>query len=115
MSSAAIRRKKIETLARQNYGSTSTCGPRQVAVVASIFLATSGGVRASVDALALQGHRVYGRNNVIFTLRARKLIKGHPSNLQLTPAGLEIARLVNRSTVAPGLGLVAIGVPSKRP
>ena len=36
---AAARRKKIEMLARQNYGSTSTCGPRQVAVLADIAFA----------------------------------------------------------------------------
>lgn len=111
---AAARRKKIEQLARQNYGSTSTCGPRQVAVIADIAFALQNGLRPSVDLLRLR-HPLQGNSTVIDSLRARRLITGHPNNLKLTPAGLEIARSALRCTVAPGMGLVAIGAPSKRP
>jgi hypothetical protein len=108
------RRKKIETLARQNYGSTTTCGPRQVAVIADIAFALQNGLRPSVDLLAMR-HPLNARPGILDSLRARQLVKGHPNNLQLTAAGLEIARCALRCTLAPGMGLVATGAPSKRP
>ena len=108
------RRKKIEMLARQNYGSTTTCGARQVAVIADIAFALQNGLRPSVDLLRLR-HPLQGNSSVIASLRARRLISGHPNNLKLTPAGMEIARSALRCTVAPGMGLVAVGAPRKRP
>ena len=108
------RRKKIEMLARQNYGSTTTCGPRQVAVLSDIAFALQNGLRPSVDLLRLR-HPLQGNDAVIASLRARRLITGHPNNLKLTAAGLEIARCALRCTVAPGMGLVAVGAPRKRP
>lgn len=107
--------KHVDMLRRQNYGSTSTIGARQVSILADIGTMNAAGLRVSLDTLALR-HPAHALNGDSFVaLRARRLVKGNRYSLQLTPAGQEVFRLVSKSTVAAGLGLVAIGMPSKRP
>lgn len=108
------RTRKLNTLCRQNYGSTSTIGPRQVAIIYDIFVMNQNGMNATLDTLALRHPRTALDGDSFFALRARRLVKGAGRGWTLTPAGLEVARLVNRSTAAPGLGFVAIGMPTKR-
>lgn len=107
--------KKLNILRKQNYGSTSTIGARQVAIIADIGKVNAAGLRANFDMLSMHhpDHALNGDS--FFALRARKLVKGNRYSLQLTPAGQEVFRLVSKSTVAAGLGLVAVGMPSKRP
>ena len=107
--------KQIDTFRKQNYGSTSTIGARQVSILADIGAMNAAGLRVSLDTLSLRhpDHALNGDS--FFALRARKLVKGNRYSLQLTAAGQEVFRLVSKSTVAPGLGLVAVGMPSKRP
>ena len=83
-------------------------------IIAAIAFAFQNGLRPSVDLLPLR-HPLQGNSAVIDSLRARRLITGHPNNLKLTAAGMEIARSALRCTVAPGMGLVAVGAPVKRP
>lgn len=106
--------KKLNTLRKQNYGSTSTIGARQVSIIADIGAMNAAGLRVSLETLSLH-HPHHALNGDSFmALRARRLVKGNRYSLELTPAGQEVFRLVRKSTVAPGLGLVAIGMPTKR-
>ncbi len=106
--------KQLDTFRRQNYGSTSTIGARQVSILADIGAMNAAGMRVSLDTLSLRhpSHALNGDS--FFALRARKLVKGNRYSLQLTPAGQEVFRLVSKCTVPAGLGLVAIGMPVKR-
>lgn len=106
--------QKSSTLRSQNYGSTTTIGPRQVSMIADIYDMVSNGERATVDALRFFHGSQAVDGNSLRALRARKLVKGHPSNLQLTMAGHAIARSVQHTIVPAGLGLVAVGTPVKR-
>ena len=106
--------QKSHNLRAQNYGSASTIGPRQVSILSDIYDMTSSGERATLDALRFF-HPAYAINgNSFLSLRARKLVKGNRNNLQLTPAGLEIARCVQHTVIPMGLGLVAVNVAEKR-
>lgn len=107
--------KQLDTFRRQNYGSTSTIGARQVSILADIGAMNAAGLRVSLDTLSMRHPHHALNGDSFFALRARKLVKGNRYSLQLTPAGQEVFRLVSKSTVAPGLGLVAIGMPCKRP
>jgi hypothetical protein len=110
----AQRTRKLNTLTRQNYGSQSTIGPRQVAILFDIYVANQQGINVTLDTLAMRHPRTALDGDSFFALRARRLVKGVGRGWTLTPAGMEVARLVNRSTAAPGLGFVAIGMPNKR-
>ena len=108
------RTRKLNTLCRQNYGSQSTIGARQVAILFDIYTMNQAGINVTLDTLSLRHPRQSLDGSSFLSLRARKLIKGVGRGWTLTPAGLEVARLVNRSTAAAGLGFVAIGMPAKR-
>ena len=98
----------------QKYGSMSTIGPRQVSMIADIHDMVSNGERATTEVLRYF-HGKSAVDGVSFTaLRMRGLVSGRANNLKLTPQGLEIARNVMNSTVAAGLGLVAVGVSEKK-
>lgn len=98
----------------QKYGSMSTIGPRQVSMIADIHDMVSNGERATTEALRFF-HGKQAVDGVSFTaLRMRGLVSGRANNLKLTAQGLEIARNVMNSTVAAGLGLVAVGVSEKK-
>lgn len=101
-------------LSGNNYGSNTTIGARQVSMIADIYDMTSSGERATIDALRFFHGSKAVCGNSFEALRARKLVRGPKNNLQLTAAGLAVARDVCRSTVAAGLGLVAVGMPAKR-
>lgn len=113
MTSNTAKQKKLDTLAAQTYGSGTTIGPRQVSIIADIYLAHQMGLRANVEALAIRHPGAYFES-AIRKLRARKLVKGHRSNLRLTPAAMNVGRNVDRSALVAGLGLVAIGAPAIR-
>ena len=100
-------------ISKQNYGSTTTIGPRQVSMIVDIYDMTSGGETATVDALRFFHGSAAVNCNSFLALRARKLVKGSARNLQLTPAGLQIAHSAMNSSVAAGLGVVAVGVRHK--
>jgi hypothetical protein len=100
-------------ISKQNYGSSTTIGPRQVSMLVDIYDMTSSGERATLDVLRFfHGRAING--NSFEALRQRKLVKGSANNLQLTPTGLQIAHSAMNSTVAAGLGVVAVGVREKR-
>jgi hypothetical protein len=106
--------KQLDTFRKQNYGSTSTIGARQVSILADIGAMNAAGMRVSLDTLSLRHPHHALNGDSFFALRARRLVKGNRYSLELTAAGQEVYRLVSRSTVAAGLGLVAIGMPVKR-
>lgn len=112
----ANRTRKLKTLAAQNYGSTSTIGPRQVSILYTIFVFAQAGIPCSVEGVKKTHPSVCSRSieSAFFTLRARRLITGKGRGWTLTGKGEEVARLVSKSNVAAGLGLVAIGMPTKR-
>ena len=98
----------------QKYGSMSTIGPRQVSMIADIYDMVSSGERATTAVLRF----FHGRSAIdgasFVALRMRGLVSGRADNLKLTASGLEVARNVNKSVVAPGLGLVAVNVSQKK-
>lgn len=116
------RNKKADQYAKQNYGSTSTIGPRSVAVIYDIFNANKSGSMCSIQKLK-EKHPVSSIEGVIVVLLGRKLIKRAPGQgrcYEVTTKGFEIGWLVNRSKLAQykdsevGLGFVAIGMPMIR-
>lgn len=114
-----MSQKKIHQLASNSYGSNTTIGPRQTAIIADIYVQTTAGLRCGVNELALRHPRASLKGNPhdrrwLAALRARGLVVGPANNLQLTPAAYQVAAQVMRSTIAPGLGVVAIQVPVKR-
>jgi hypothetical protein len=99
---------------RQKYGSMSTIGPRQVSILSDIHDMVTGGERATTDALRFF-HGSAAINGASFVaLRMRGLVSGRADNLKLTASGLEVARNVLNSVVSPGLGLVAVNVPTRK-
>jgi predicted transcriptional regulator len=110
------RNKKADQYAKQNYGSARTIGPRSVSVIYDIFNANKSGSMCSIQKLK-ERHPASSIEDVIVVLLGRKLIKrakGQGRCYEVTAKGFEIAMLVNRSNITPGLGFVAIGVPMIR-
>jgi predicted transcriptional regulator len=110
------RAKMIKELAAQNYGSEKTIGPRQTAVVADILTINLSGVSCTYARLK-ERHPVANLESVLFTLRARGLIKtrcarGKP--YEVTAKGFEIGMMVRNSNIPAGLGVVAVNVRKKR-
>ena len=102
-----------KTLAAQNYGSTTTIGARQTAMIAHIAEMTSLGSPVDLDTLRFL-HGASACKTSLEALRARRLVTGGNRNIRLTKQGEWIGRLAAQSTVAAGLGLVAVKCPHKR-
>ena len=102
-----------KTLAAQNYGSTTTIGARQTAMIAHIAEMTSLGSPVDLDTLRFL-HGASACKTSLEALRARRLVTGGNRNIRLTKQGEWIGRLAAQSTVAAGLGLVAVKCPQKR-
>lgn len=83
-------------------------------MLVDIYDMTSSGERATLDVLRFFHGSAAVNGNSFEALRQRKLVKGSANNLQLTPSGLQIAHSAMNSTVAAGLGVVAVGVRAKR-
>jgi hypothetical protein len=102
-----------KTLAAQNYGSTTTIGARQTAMIAHIAEMTALGSPVDLDTLRFL-HGPAACNSSLLALRARRLVTGSNRNIRLTKQGAFVSRLVSQSQVAHGLGLVATKCPGKR-
>jgi hypothetical protein len=102
-----------KTLAAQNYGSTTTIGARQTAMIAHIAEMTQLGSPVDLDTLRFL-HGPAACRTSLEALRARRLVTGGNRNIRLTKQGEWIGRLAAQSTVAAGLGLVAVKCPQKR-
>jgi hypothetical protein len=110
------RNKKADQYAKQNYGSTSTIGPRQVSVIYDIFIANKNGANCSVENLKKR-HPTSTIESVIMVLLGRKLIKragGRGRCYEVTARGFDVAMMVDRSSIAKGLGFVATNMPVKK-
>jgi hypothetical protein len=103
-----------KTLAAQNYGSTTTIGARQTAMIAHIAEMNSLGSPVDLDTLRFL-HGPAACNTSLTALRARRLVTGSNRNIRLTKQGAWIGRLAEQAKVPAGLGLVAVKCPSKRP
>ena len=99
-------------LATQNYGSQTTIGARQTAMIAHIAEMTSLGSPVDLDTLRFL-HGSAACNTSLPALRARRLVTGSDHNIRLTKRGAWIGRLVSQSSVQAGLGLVAVKCPLK--
>ena len=91
----------FKTLAAQNYGSTTTIGPRQTAMIAHIAEMNSLGSAVDLDTLRF----LHGRQaceTSLTALRARRLVTGSNRNIRLTKQGAWIGRLAAQSTVSAG-------------
>ena len=102
-----------KTLAAQNYGSTTTIGARQTAMISHIAEMTSLGSSVDIDTLRFL-HGSGACNRSLPALRARGLVTGSNRNIRLTKQGAWIGRLAAQSTVPAGLGVVAVKCPLKR-
>jgi hypothetical protein len=110
------RAKMIKELAAQNYGSEKTIGPRQTAVIADILTFNLAGVSCTQERLS-ERHPVANLGTVLFTLRARGLIKTRPvrgRGFEVTATGFEIGMMVRNSNIPAGLGVVAVNVRKKK-
>jgi predicted transcriptional regulator len=111
---AARRRSQLASqYAKQNYGSQKTIGPRQVSVIYDVFVANKNGMNCSLVVLKSRHPSI---ESVIVTLLGRGLIKkarGKGRCFEVTAKGFTIGMMVDRSGIAPGLGLVATNVPFK--
>ena len=103
-----------KTLAAQNYGSTTTIGPRQTAMIAHIAEMNSLGAPVDLDTLRFL-HGSAACLTSLTALRARRLVTGSDRNIRLTKQGAWIGRLSQQANVPAGLGLVAVKCPSKKP
>ena len=105
-------------MAAQSYGSRSTIGPRQTAILADILSANVQGASCTIAKL-LENHPVSYQvlHTALFCLQARGLVRtrkvrGRP--YELTASGFAIAMKVRMSNIAPGLGVVAVNVRNKK-
>ena len=117
MSNTITRRRSLtaKQLAEMNYGCATSCGPRQVSVLYTIFVLQSAGVPVSKESV-IRSHPTVSKKSIetaFFTLKARRLIANNGRGVRLTQEGMKIANRVNNSHIAPGLGLVAVGVPAR--
>ena len=117
-SQAQKQKKAIQAMAAQSYGSRSTIGPRQTAILADILSANVQGASCTIAKL-LENHPVSYQvlHTALFCLQARGLVRtrkvrGRP--YELTESGLAIALKVRMSNIAPGLGVVAVNVRNKK-
>lgn len=111
--------KKVHQLASNSYGSGTTIGPRQTAIIADIYTMISNGLRCGVNELSMRHPRASLKGTPhdrrwLAALRARGLVTGPAHDLRLSQIAYQVAAQVMRSTVAPGLGLVATQVPTKK-
>jgi hypothetical protein len=106
--------KKDRANRGQKYGSMSTIGPRQVSILSDIHDMVSSGERATTDVLRFFHGRAAIDGVSFAALRMRGLVSGRANNLKLTASGMEVARNVLNSVVSPGLGLVAVNVPTRK-
>jgi predicted transcriptional regulator len=112
------QKKAIQALAANNYGSRSTIGARQTAILADILLANVQGASCTIAKL-LENHPVTHQmlKRTMVCLQARGLVRtrkvrGRP--YELTASGFAIAMKVRMSNIAPGLGVVAVNVRNKK-
>jgi uncharacterized protein (DUF488 family) len=103
-----------KTLAAQNYGSSTTIGARQTAMINHIAEMTSLGSPVDVDTLRFL-HGQWAVQYSLSALRSRRLVTGSNSNIRLTKKGAWIGRLTQQCNVPAGLGLVATKCPTRKP
>ncbi|NDF13399.1 MAG: hypothetical protein EB060_11385 [Proteobacteria bacterium] len=103
-----------KTLAAQNYGSATTIGARQTAMIAHIAEMTSLGSPVDIDTLRFL-HGQWAVQYSLSALRSRRLVTGSNHNIRLTKKGEWYGRLTQQAKIPAGLGLVATRCPSRKP
>ena len=108
----------VGKLSSLNYGSTTTPGPRQTAILADIARrkATRRGRRAATAAeiAETQGIPVSNVERALSCLRCRGLVDRRGTRFGLTIRGAEAAALFSGVQVPDGIGLVLTGHTIRR-
>ena len=108
MKNQSQRRRQANILSSERYHSDSTIGPRQASIIYDIFMytqATKTGVTRDTLSIRHPAHALHG--NSFLRLKRLGLVKGNGRGWNLTANGEVIARRMDRSAAAVGVGFVA--------
>lgn len=100
--------RNMNDLSRNTYGSGTTIGPRQCAILVDCARLESVGERMTLSYLRFR-HPVSAPGSALSALRARGLVKHQRDRVILTSKGREIASSLLSCTTTPGVGLVMSG------